>query len=413
MNETPNSSRPRIAMLMWACAPDREGGAEKQCRRIAVELTRRGYDVLIVASRPFRDTPVRETWEGGEILRLGKCVPRLNRGIRVLRRAFAKIPSKALSFWFELPLQWLARRGFLSDFRAWLRTDEARTVKIFHAHEAIWLAGVAVEAADALGGVALGKASSDHPLSRVGYDVPERRRWALLRQRAAYIAPTEHLKNRLVQRGISDERIFTIPNGVELPERLEWNPAGDVLYVGNLSQGAGYKAFDVLFAAWARVHQRLSTARLSLLGGGEDIHWRSVVRELGCEGGVHFCGYQPDPAVYYKNARCFVLPSRAEGMSNALLEAQAWGLPCVVSDIPANRAVVEDGVNGLLVPVGDAEALAAALLRVLMDDALCRRLGSAARRTIEEHFSIQATVDRLCEVYQRLLLSVTTKGGAE
>ncbi len=401
----------RVAMLMWACAPDREGGAEKQCRRIAVELKRQGVEVLIVTSLPIADAPAREVWEGGAIVRLGQRVPLINRGIRWLRKRLARIPSKALLFWLELPLQRMARRCFLSEFRAWLRTDEARGVNVFHAHEAVWLSGLAVEAADAVGGVALGKASSNYPLRPVGYDVPERGRWAALRQRAAYIAPTEHLKNELMKKGIPEERTFVIPNGVMLPDVSPWNSEGAVLYVGNLSQGADYKAFDVLFDAWRRVCAQLPDARLSVLGGGEDAYWRSLVREWGCAENVQFCGYQPDPARFYRDARCFVLPSRAEGMSNALLEAQAWGLPCVVSDIPANRAVVEDGAHALIVPVGDAAALADALLRLAKDDSLCRRLGEAARQNAERRFDIRVAATQLAEVYRHLLMRRAQKGG--
>jgi glycosyltransferase involved in cell wall biosynthesis len=89
-------------------------------------------------------------------------------------------------------------------------------------------------------------------------------------------------------------------------------------------------------------------------------------------------------------------------MSNALLEAQAWGLACVVSDIPGNRAVVQGGVNGLVVSVGDAAALADALLSLLRDPALRVRLGRAARDTAAKQFDMNLVVGRVLELYGQL-----------
>ena len=88
----------RIAMMMWACFPAREGGAEKQCRRQAVELTRRGLDCRIIASRPFRDTPVRESWAGGEIIRLGRWVPAMNRIMAGIRRGLRTCRRRRFCF---------------------------------------------------------------------------------------------------------------------------------------------------------------------------------------------------------------------------------------------------------------------------------------------------------------------------
>ena len=397
------AERMRIAMMMWACFPAREGGAEKQCRRLAVELTRRGLDCRIIASRPFRDTPARESWAGGEIIRLGRWVPAMNRILAGIRRGLAHFPSKALLFWLELPFLWLARLSFILDFNRWLRTEEARGIQVFHAHESTWMPGLAVETADQTGAVALGKATSVNSLAPVGYDIPFRGKWDRLRRQAAYVAPADYLRQELVQKGIPEDRAFTVPNGVELqPETAVGANRNEVLYVGNLSQGAAHKAFDVLFAAWKQVVARFPAARLNLLGGGEAEYWRKQVERMGCVGSVRFLGYHPDPAPFFRSAGCFVLPSRKEGMSNALLEAQAWGLPCVLSDIPANRAVAQGEDTAIFVPPGDAAALAAGIGRLLGDGELCRRLGAAARGNIERHFDICATADRLLAVYRQL-----------
>ena len=81
-------------------------------------------------------------------------------------------------------------------------------------------------------------------------------------------------------------------------------------------------------------------------------------------------------------ASIYALPSNYEGMPNALMEAMAMGMPCVATDCPAGapRMLIQDGVNGLLVPVGDEDAMAAALTRLMDDSALRVRLGKEARR---------------------------------
>jgi glycosyltransferase involved in cell wall biosynthesis len=89
-------------------------------------------------------------------------------------------------------------------------------------------------------------------------------------------------------------------------------------------------------------------------------------------------------------------------MSNSLLEAQSWGLACVVSDVPGNRAVVEDGLNGLVVPAGDEQALARAILRLLADERLREELGRNARQRMISRFSIGGVARRLRGIYEQL-----------
>ncbi len=126
---------------------------------------------------------------------------------------------------------------------------------------------------------------------------------------------------------------------------------------------------------------------------------------LGVAGSVHLLGERGADEVHrlLAAADLFVLPSRAEGISNALLEAMATGLPMVASDIPGNRDVVSDGGDGLLVAAGGGEALSAALGRLLDEPAQRAALGAAARRTVEGRFSLARTADRYLEVLGELV----------
>jgi glycosyltransferase involved in cell wall biosynthesis len=106
---------------------------------------------------------------------------------------------------------------------------------------------------------------------------------------------------------------------------------------------------------------------------------------------------------YLQGADVFILPSRAEGLSNALLEAMTCGLPVVVSNIPANVNVTEHNKNGLVFTAGDANSLAGAVSLLLEESGLRERLGKAARQTIENRYSLDFIADCYVSLYRDVL----------
>ncbi len=147
------------------------------------------------------------------------------------------------------------------------------------------------------------------------------------------------------------------------------------------------KAPDVLLEAFALCAKEFPECRLVLVGEGVlEAALRAQAARLGIAEQIDWCGLVEDPRPHYDTAQVFVLPSRIEGMPNALLEAMGCGLPVIVSDgTPGPLEVVEGGVTGLVVPVNDAVALAAALRLMLSDAQLRRRLGMAARERVLEY----------------------------
>jgi glycosyltransferase involved in cell wall biosynthesis len=101
----------------------------------------------------------------------------------------------------------------------------------------------------------------------------------------------------------------------------------------------------------------------------------------------------------------FVLPSRQEGTSNALLEAMSQSLPVVVADdvLGGNRGVVKDQQDGYIIKLGDSETFIKTLCKLLEDEGLRKEMGRRARKKIEEKFSIESVADRYCELYHELL----------
>ena len=177
-------------------------------------------------------------------------------------------------------------------------------------------------------------------------------------------------------------------------------PRPRVMFTGRLHP---QKNLPLLLEAWTEVARR-SPANLILVGPGNDRQsLAALAGELGIADRVQFTGAVTNPADYLRAADLFVLPSVAEGMSNSLLEAMATALPCVVSGIGGNTDLITDGQTGRLVGEATAPAWSKALLELLADPAVAHRLGTAARRRVDEEFALRVVVDRYLEVYRSLI----------
>ena len=142
---------------------------------------------------------------------------------------------------------------------------------------------------------------------------------------------------------------------------------------------ADAKNYPLLIEALARLQPR-QAARLFILGqGDEERSIRALVAARGLDDAVVLCGFQKNPWKYIARADVFALTSRYEGFGNVLVEAMACGVPVVATRSPGTNDIVRDGVDGLLVDRHEPEAVAAALARVLGDEAFRQRLAAAAR----------------------------------
>lgn len=146
------------------------------------------------------------------------------------------------------------------------------------------------------------------------------------------------------------------------------------------------KGIDLLIRALAQVTGCAATWSLNVVGDGpERNRLEQQVQAAGLQERVQFLGFRSDPQTFLLQAEVFVLPSRFEGMPNALLEAMASGLAVVVTDAsPGPLEVVDHEVSGLVVPSDDPSALAEALNRLAADPRLRERLGKAARETLRQ-----------------------------
>lgn len=196
---------------------------------------------------------------------------------------------------------------------------------------------------------------------------------------------------------VEAEKLAFVPNPLTLPEadgHLRAAVPSDSLFILNLGRMVWDKAQEVLLDAFALLGEEFNAWRLAVIGDGKlNGKLRAQAERLGIADRVDWHGVVRDPFVFYRAASIFALPSRVEGTPNALLEAMSCGLPVIVSDgAPGPLELVEDGVTGLVVPVNDATALAAAIRRLATDEQLCRRLGEAARARVSEYHLPHALV---------------------
>jgi GalNAc-alpha-(1->4)-GalNAc-alpha-(1->3)-diNAcBac-PP-undecaprenol alpha-1,4-N-acetyl-D-galactosaminyltransferase len=204
-----------------------------------------------------------------------------------------------------------------------------------------------------------------------------------------------------------NSRIVIIPNPLILDlsaeaqgDPPEWRrPA--VIAVGRLGPEKGY---DLLLRAFAAATSGRPEWQLCILGGGpERESLGSLSTTLGIAGRVRFEGKVPDPALYLRASEIFAHASLYEGFPNALLEAQAAGLAAVSTDCESGPSdLIEEGVNGLLVPVGDVKGYTEALGRLMDDPALRIRLGAAARAGAAR-FPLPAIAQRWTALFETLL----------
>jgi len=225
-------------------------------------------------------------------------------------------------------------------------------------------------------------------------------RIALLKRSDAIIAMTQESVAELDRIGYPPARILKVTNGIPVARWTSHHARSAetvvVAYAGRLSPEKGLP--DLLHAWHAIKPRRTRQATLRLIGDGpQATELRHLVCALGLGEAVEFVGHRTDVAAELVAADLFVLPSYAEGNSNAILEAMSCGLAIVATRV--GGAAIQLGRQGerFLVPAGDRQALADALLELIEDDGLRLRVGAQMRARIERLFAIE----RIAETYEQ------------
>ncbi|MFH1732966.1 MAG: glycosyltransferase family 4 protein [Planctomycetota bacterium] len=228
---------------------------------------------------------------------------------------------------------------------------------------------------------------------------------------AGIVAPSRFVRERLIRsRGIAERKAWCIPNGVDLERFHRRGPPGVreelglssaqhmILTAGNLLP---LKAVDVLLTAFVRVLEEHPDSVLVIAGDGpERGRLERLAEELGVSGRTTFLGQRSDVPHLLSAAAIFCCPSvwaEAFGWVNA--EAMACEVPVVSTTAGAIPEVVEHGETGLLVPPGDPDAMAAAIIELLASPERRKAMGEAGRRRAEKLFDLRQVVPRYVALY--------------
>ncbi len=211
--------------------------------------------------------------------------------------------------------------------------------------------------------------------------------WAIRHADVVAVMGSEARRD-LVARGVSPDRVVVVPAGVD--EALFDMPrsASPRYHLVTASQLIPRKRLEDLLAAAAALKERHPDLRVAIAGRGRlDAELRAEVDRLGLQDTVELLGFVADVGRLYADSAVFVLPSRSEGLSIALCEAMAVGLPVIATDVGEVRDVVVPGENGELYEVGDVDAFVRVADSMLADGARRAAMGRAAAERIRSHCS--------------------------
>ena len=195
-------------------------------------------------------------------------------------------------------------------------------------------------------------------------------------------------------------RILMLPNAsAARPPRTPEAVPPEILFLGRLGERKGV---PVLIKALGLLAETGLAWRAVLAGDGDAAPYRAEVERLGLSARVTFPGWlgEAEAHAHLSRAALLVLPSEAEGLAMAVVEAFAWGVPVVSTPVGSTPDILHDGVEGLMIPVGDAEALARALQRLIEDPASRRKLGANARATFAQQLDFGPYMEKLAACWR-------------
>ena len=257
-----------------------------------------------------------------------------------------------------------------------------------------------------------------HGLSRTRSLARRAANWAILKSVHRIIAVSESVRRDVIQTNwqIDPSKVVTVKNCIDLQmidtikvskkeARLRLGLSDDEIVFGTVGRLALTKGQSYLIKAFAQVRNHLKSARLVIMGQGPLLEeLEKTARDLGVLPWILFTGYRNDVFELLKAFDIFVLPSLAEGLSIALLEAMAMRLPVIASHVGGIPEVFGECKCGRLVQPKDAPALTAAMLEIgSADRDVKKQLGEQGRRRVEEEFTTDVMIRQLTEIYEAVL----------
>lgn len=381
------TARLHVAMIILEYHPI-VGGAQRQLALVAPMLQERGVDITVLTRR-YPGLSKFEIIDGVPVARLP-----------------APGPKPVASLVFTLSCLWYLLRLHPDVVHAFNLFSPLTTGLIYKRLRNIPLV-VKVLRGGQLGDVV-----------RLRSKTMSRRRISSMRRRVdAFVTISHEIDAELESLGIAKTKRVFIPNGVEIERFKPFSTPEKQALRGTLSLPAGplvvytgrfvhEKRLDNLLHAWDQFQPNHPDAALVLVGDGDE----ATGLQASAGPGVVFTGQMEDVLPYLQAADVFVLPSATEGLSNALLEAMAVGLPVIATSVGGAPDLIRDNENGILIPTEDVGAISSALDSLFGDDDYRRSLGQAARQIILEQYTLQVVAERLRSLYDSILSrSLNTK----
>ncbi len=244
---------------------------------------------------------------------------------------------------------------------------------------------------------------------------PKVRRYAL--DQAELVFPvSRRIQRSLEQGGVRADRLRTLYSGLDMARVMDQEDGRDArrrfgipaeaLVLGTVANLFERKGYEVMIQALAVIVNASPAAHYLIVGSGDaayEARLRAMAEVLGLERRVHFAGFQESVYPCLAAMDLYVHPALMEGFGIAVLEAMAMRRPVVATTTGGLPEIVRDGETGMLVPPGESDALARAVLALLQDPARCRQLGEAGRARVAAHFTVEAMMDSLASGYEALL----------
>jgi glycosyltransferase involved in cell wall biosynthesis len=210
-------------------------------------------------------------------------------------------------------------------------------------------------------------------------------------------------KIQVIPPGIDTKKFHAKNDGEAFKTRYHCHGSKVILSVGRLNY---QKSFQYLIKAMPMVLQQIPNVKLIIVGEGEQLAYlNQLSKSLGLSESVIFTGAIDSTEIpnAYSAADVFVLPSLFESFGIVLIEAQAAGKPVIGTRVGGVPEALVDGETGFLVEPGDPKPLGAAIIRVLSDENLARKMGEKGKKFVEARFSIQSAVSSVIDVYKKLV----------
>lgn len=403
------------------------GGAENQAKKLALELLDKDLEVTVVSGRWSNALRRKENHNGLNIVRnltnfkfwgnkqedkeTDFFKPDLS--LYEIRFKYARVLLRKIFIRTSIYIYQTSLFFFLLRYR--------NNYDIIHVHQVLFPAFTSALCARILKKPIVAKVGSSGFNSDINQikKFPEGRSQLrfILNNIDRLVCTTSKMKEEFIEEGIDKDKITLLPNGVRMSEfKRSYDKCGSLVYLGRFNET---KNIETLILAFSRVILNIDKKlKLVLVGDGpERNNINELIRKLDLEENILLPGMIKDPSSFLKDSDLFVFPSLIEGLSNSLIEAMSYKLPCIVSNIPGNIEVIgKAGRNyniesgkyftteyGVLFNPEDIDGLYNALLFMINNKKIRKEIGQSAYQKVNGEYDIRLIAEKYRELYSSLI----------